>query len=162
MSNKRTNNTDEYRDQLIQQMQFLGQMSSTETALFHQTAAASHGLGITDMKTISVLTQEGPHTAGQLADRLSLTSGAITNVIDRLERRGLLDRKPDPKDRRKVVVVANEAKLASMGSIYDGIGEAFTALTAHYTIEQLEFLVSHLKDTIEITKQQIARLKDQQ
>src|SRR2546430_12442949 len=61
-----------HRKALMGQMQFLGQRASTETALFHQAAAAKWGLGITDTKTISVLLQEGPMTAGQLGRRLSL------------------------------------------------------------------------------------------
>src|SRR5580704_16504685 len=90
------------RESLMAEMQFLGQMLSTETALFHQTAAAKNGLSITDSKTISVLMQEGSMTAGELAMRLSLTTGAVTSVIDRLESVGLARRTADPHDRRKV------------------------------------------------------------
>ncbi|WP_231571035.1 MarR family winged helix-turn-helix transcriptional regulator [Gordoniibacillus kamchatkensis] len=43
-------------------------------------------------------------TAGQLAQRLNLTTGAVTNVIDRLEKQHFAKREPDPKDRRKVIV----------------------------------------------------------
>lgn len=162
MSSNAPTTPDDHRTQLMQQMQFLGQMASTETAMFHQAAAASYGLGITDMKTLSVLSQEGPQTAGQLAERLSLTSGAVTNVIDRLERRDLLLRKPDPKDRRKVVVMANEAKLKTFDNVYDSMGDAFTDLLAGYTTEQIEFLVRYFKDAIEVTKKQIAQLKEKQ
>ncbi|MFI5278701.1 MAG: hypothetical protein ACHQ1E_15610, partial [Ktedonobacterales bacterium] len=69
------------RAALEQQLSTLGEVFSTETALFHQAAAATYGLGITDMKTLSALLQEGPMTAGQLATRLSLTTGAVTSVI---------------------------------------------------------------------------------
>ncbi len=162
MSSNAPTTPDDHRTQLMQQMQFLGQMASTETAMFHQAAAASYGLGITDMKTLSVLSQEGPQTAGQLAERLSLTSGAVTNVIDRLERRDLLLRKPDPKDRRKVVVMANEAKLKTFDNVYDSMVDAFTDLLAGYTTEQIEFLVRYFKDAIEVTKKQIAQLKEKQ
>src|SRR5689334_8116357 len=89
------------REALMNQMQFLGEMASTETALFHQAAAAKCGLGITDLKTVSILLQEGPMTAGQIAERLSLTTGAVTNVIDRLEREDLVKRDRDANDRRK-------------------------------------------------------------
>src|ERR1700733_9267942 len=113
------------RQTLMGQMQFLGQMASTETAMFHQAAAAKQGLGITDMKTISTLMQEGPMTAGQIAIRLSLTSGAITNVIDRLEGHDLVKRSPDPKDRRKVIVAVNQEKLEAGENVYQSMGESF-------------------------------------
>src|SRR5580698_71855 len=109
------------RQRLTEELQFLGQMASTETALFHQQAAAKHGMSITDSKTVSVLMQEGPMTAGELAVRLSLTSGAVTSVIDRLEAVKLVRRVSDKDDRRKVIVQLNHKKLATMGKTYDSI-----------------------------------------
>src|SRR4051812_32176951 len=88
------------RTELMERLAYLGQMQSTETAHFHHTAAAQNGLNITDSKTLSVLMQEGPMTAGQLALRLTLTSGAVTSVIDRLESAGLVHRTQDATDRR--------------------------------------------------------------
>lgn len=148
----------ERRQALVDQLQFLGQMASTETALFHQVAAARYGLGITDMKTLSALLQEGPMTAGQLAKRLSLTTGAVTNVIDRLERQGFVRRTPDATDRRKVIVSANPEKLGSGLSAYLSMGEAFSALLATYSTEHLEFLARFYRASIELTKQEIAKL----
>jgi DNA-binding MarR family transcriptional regulator len=148
----------ERRQALIDRLEFLGQMASTETALFHQTAAAKFGLGITDMKTISVLLQEGPLTAGQLAKRLSLTTGAVTNVIDRLERRDIMKREPDETDRRKVVVVVQPEKIAEFNEVYNSMGEAFAKLLRTYSIEELEFLVRHDQMTIDLTMKEIAKL----
>ncbi len=149
---------DQRRAALIDQLQFLGQMASTETALFHQRAAAKYGLGITDMKTISILQQEGSMTAGQIGQRLSLTSGAVTNVIDRLERRGLLRREPDAHDRRKVIVVANEQQIEAIGAPYRSMGATFDTLLRTYTTEELEFLARYSQAAIELTKQEIAKL----
>lgn len=148
----------EHRKALADQLQFLGQMSSTETALFHQAAAARYGLGITDMKTLSALQQEGPMTAGQLAKRLSLTTGAVTNVIDRLERQDFVKRAPDAKDRRKVIVTINDEKLATGENVYLSMGEAFSKLFENYSTEQLEFLVRFYEASIELTKREIAKL----
>lgn len=148
----------ERRQALAGELQFLGQMASTETALFHQAAAAKYGLGITDMKTLSALQQEGAMTAGQLALRLSLTTGAVTNVIDRLERQDFVKRVPDPHDRRKVIVTINESKLATGENVYLSMGEAFYRLFETYTTEQLEFLVQFYRASIEMTKQEIEKL----
>ena len=148
----------EHRQALAGQLQFLGQMASTETALFQQAAAATYGLGITDMKTLSALQQEGPMTAGQLAKRLSLTTGAVTNVIDRLERQDFVKRAPDPKDRRKVIVTINQEKLDSGENVYLSMGEAFGKLVDKYSTEQLEFLVRFYEESIELTKREIAKL----
>lgn len=151
-------NEQERRAALISQLIVLGEMASTETALFQQAAAAKYGLGITDMKALSVLFREGPMTAGHIAQRLSLTTGAVTSVIDRLERRGVVRRTPDPKDRRKVIVTIDYEALASGENVYRSMGEAFASLHETYSTEQLEFLVRYHQKSIELTKQEIAKL----
>ncbi len=148
----------ERRQTLIEQLQRLGEVASTETALFHQTAAAKYGLGITDMKTLSILIQEGPMTAGEVGNRLSLTSGSVTALIDRLERQELVQRQPHAADRRKVIVRANQEKLAAGENVYGSMGEAFARLLGTYTTEQLEFLVQFYQASIEVTKEETAKL----
>ncbi|GGD96347.1 MarR family winged helix-turn-helix transcriptional regulator [Paenibacillus nasutitermitis] len=148
----------EHRKALMSQMQFLGQMLSTETALFHQAAAAKLGLGITDLKTISTLLQEGPMTAGQLSQRLNLTTGAVSNLIDRLEQRKFVKRAPDSKDRRKVIITAIKENLAPSDHIYRSMGDAFERLLETYTTGELEFLVRYNQATIELTMLESAKL----
>jgi DNA-binding MarR family transcriptional regulator len=151
----------ERRRALIEQMQFLGEVASTETALFQHVAAAQYGLGITDMKTLSILIREGPMTAGVIGNRLSLTSGSVTTLIDRLERQDLVKRQPHPKDRRKVIVTVNQGKLALGDNVYRSMGEAFARLLGTYSTEQLEFLVQFHLASIEMTKIEIAKLANE-
>lgn len=153
-------NDSEKRRKLREKLQFLGQMSSTETALFHQKAAEYYGVGITEMKTISVLMQEGGITAGQLAKRLNITTGAVTNLIDRLERWGAVSRKPDPHDRRKVIIVFNSQALQEDENIYESMGKVFDRLMQTYSTDQLEFLVQYYEKSIELTKMEIAKLAE--
>jgi len=68
---------------------------------------AEFGLDMTEYKVLSVLSQAGePYrsTPGRLSERMDLSSGAITNRLDRMEEAGLIQRLADPGDRRKVVV----------------------------------------------------------
>ena len=58
----------------------------------------------TDFECLDVLDWTGPIPAGELARRLGITSGAVTGVIDRLERGGWVHRLADPSDRRRVIV----------------------------------------------------------
>jgi len=148
------------REQLTQRLLNLGELSSTETALFHQQAAAAYGVGITDMKALQLLLQDGPLTPGELAARLKLTSGAVTSVLDRLERREMIRREPHPEDRRKVIVRADEEKLAAGENVYASIGDAFARLHGSLTIEQLTFLVDYYESSIALTKAETARLSE--
>src|SRR5690606_6880522 len=70
---------------------------------FHAAVAESVGLSLTDLRYLHLVT-EGPVTAGDLARRTGLTTGAVTRVIDRLQRAGFVRRAADPSDRRRVIV----------------------------------------------------------
>lgn len=70
----------------------------------HATAAAV-GLNGTDFSCLNLLALAGPLTAGQLAQRTGLTTGATTRMIDRLEQGRFVRRERDPTDRRRVIVV---------------------------------------------------------
>lgn len=152
------NRDNEKRRALRAELQFLGQMSSTETALFHQKAADYYGLGITEMKTISILMQEGALTAGQLAERLNITSGAVTNLLDRLEKTKAVQRKSDPDDRRRVIITLTHGAFQKDENIYQSMGTTFDALMQTYSTEELEFLVRYYAKSIELTKAEIAKL----
>lgn len=148
------------RSALIARLQLLGEVDATQTAVFQQAAAARYGLGINEMRALSILLREGPRTAGQLGAGLHLTSGAVTGVVDRLVQRGFVRRSHDEQDRRRVVIEVDLAALAAGENVYQSIGDAFADLHAGYTTEQLEFLVRHLETSIEITKRETAKLHE--
>jgi DNA-binding MarR family transcriptional regulator len=149
---------DEHRAELIDRLRALGEQSATETALFQQTAAAHYGLGISEMKALGVLLREGQVSAGRLAEELSLTTGAVTGVIDRLTRRGLARRTADPDDRRRVLVEPDRAALAAGENVYLPIGRAFDELHAGYRTEELVFLADYLQRSVQITRAETAKL----
>jgi DNA-binding MarR family transcriptional regulator len=148
------------REELIERLQLLGEQESTETALFHQAAAASYGLGITDMKALQIVLREGPQTAGELAARLRLTTGAVTSVLDRLERQSLIIRSSHPDDRRKIIVSANTKALEEGDNVYRSMGEAFAAMQRRFSTSELEFLVRYYEASIEVIRRETARLTE--
>ena len=146
------------RSALIARLASLGEQESTGTALFHQTAAASYGVGVVDMKALSILLAEGPQSAGSLGAALGLTSGAVTGLVDRLIAHGMATRTQDATDRRRSIISADPAVLDGE-NVYLSIGAAFSALHAGYTTEELEFLVRYLTASIEITRRETAALQ---
>jgi DNA-binding MarR family transcriptional regulator len=68
------------------------------------TVARRLGAPPVEFKAMDHLHEARELTPGQLADRLCLTSGAVTALIDRLERLGWAERAPHPSDRRSVIV----------------------------------------------------------
>jgi len=74
-------------------------------------AAEEVGLNPSDLGCLCLLLLHGPIPAGRLAELTGLTTGAVTGVIDRVERAGFAQRVVDPSDRRKVIVEPDEAKV---------------------------------------------------
>lgn len=146
------------RDALIARLTDLGAQSASLTALFQQRAAASYGLGVSDMKALDLLMRNGPQTAGQLGAALGLTSGAVTGIADRLIQRGFARREVDAADRRRVLLSADLATLTSGPNVYQWIGEAFQALHDSLTTEQLEFLARYQEESIALTQEAVDRL----
>lgn len=70
-----------------------------------RAAAAEHvGLTIADFESVRYLAEEGPVPAGRIAEAMGITSGAVTGLVDRLERAGWVERARHEIDRRQVVV----------------------------------------------------------
>src|SRR5262245_581834 len=104
---------------------------SAATILFHQAVADRLGMNITDHKCADTLSRTGPITAGELAQRTGLTTGAITGVIDRLERAGFVRRVRDPHDRRRVIVEPVVKRMARViGPLFESMGRSAAELCA--------------------------------
>jgi DNA-binding MarR family transcriptional regulator len=73
------------------------------------TSAA--GISASDLDALEHLEADGPLTQRQLGERLSLTSGAVTMLVDRLEQVGWVTRRAHPTDRRYVVVELSTTAL---------------------------------------------------
>jgi DNA-binding MarR family transcriptional regulator len=84
----------------------LGRELSTTSIFFHQAIAGKLGLNVTDTRCFELMSRysQGPLTAGDLARATGLTTGAVTGILDRLEKAGLVERYRNAIDRRKVFV----------------------------------------------------------
>lgn len=101
------------------------------------------GLSTTDLLAMELINRTDRVTAGQIADRLHMTSGAITGVIDRLERAGLAQRAPDRADRRRVLVIPT-TKEHQIRALYDPLVTALWKATASYSADELALLEQFL------------------
>lgn len=122
-----------------------------------QAVADYLGLHRTDFRALDALEQRGRLTAGELADAMHLTSGAITSVIDRLERGGWAKRVPDHDDRRRVLVEVTP-KVQKLGSKFyeaDGVTGFFDG----YSDEQLELLLDFARRGRALNERRVARVQ---
>ncbi|MBW4717303.1 MarR family winged helix-turn-helix transcriptional regulator [Saccharothrix obliqua] len=136
-------------------MSDLGRELSTAVVAFHEAVGAHLGVTAVDQRALALIGRHGPMTAGDLAKRINLTPGAVTGVVDRLERAGLARRHPDPADRRRVLVTAVGGVL---GDLFSGLNAAMGELTARYTPEQQQLIADWVTRTVEVLHEQTARL----
>ncbi|MGV9778503.1 MarR family winged helix-turn-helix transcriptional regulator [Streptosporangium sp. NPDC003464] len=107
------------------------------------------GIAQTDLLCLHVLNRAGASTAGALSSQLGRTTGAVTHMIDRLEKAGYVRRKPDPQDRRRVLVEASAPGLERIASFYDGIDARSRRLMATFSGDQLTAIHTFLLSSYE-------------
>src|SRR5262245_28404469 len=83
---------------------------------YEDALAEKLGLNVTDLRALELVIGSPGLTAGGLAEESGLTTGAITGVVDRLERAGYLERRPDPADRRSVTLHPVAARTADLAA----------------------------------------------
>ena len=139
----------------------LGTRLSTATIMFHTAVADAQGLSVTDAKCRSLLLTHGRMTAGQLAARLGLTTGAVTGVIDRLERARLVRRAADPDDRRRVVVelVPDRKRARALERLYQPMARRIYALVGGYSKKDQSTIAGFVARASEILEEESARLR---
>jgi DNA-binding MarR family transcriptional regulator len=96
------------RARLLAELEREIRLMGARSVLLSQAIASRLGLSPTDLETLDLLHAHGPLTAGSLAELTGLTTGAITGMVDRLERAGLVRRERDPDDGRAFRVVLTE------------------------------------------------------
>jgi DNA-binding MarR family transcriptional regulator len=132
------------RAQLFEALNHQTQLLAAIIVLFEQAAADRLNLNVLHLHCANMLRLMGPMTAGQLAELTGLTTGAVTGMIDRLERVGYVRRESDPHDRRRVVVQAeSEVMERDIGPLYESLARASAAMYANYSNQELALLLEH-------------------
>jgi len=147
------------RQDLLRRLWDLGRQQSTQTVFLHQALAQQAGLNATDTKCVDLIVMhpEGV-TPGWIADRSGLTTGAVTHIIDRLERRGIVERQRDTEDRRKVLVRVRLESLAPLAPEYERIGHAFTRVLDDYTDDEIRLITRYSEDVARVSTAELARI----
>jgi DNA-binding MarR family transcriptional regulator len=136
--------------------------TSAQTVLFSQAVADRVGISATDLETLDILVRSGPMTAGRLAELTGLTTGAITGLVDRLERRGYARREPHPTDRRSVIVQPLiETAEHDLVPSYAGMSQAMRELMSGFSDEELAVIADFMTRAATITAEQVARLRSE-
>ena len=129
------------RAALMQELEHAMRRSSGQGAIFSQTVAGKAGISSSDLECLDFLNLEGRVTAGRLAEVTGLTTGAITGVVDRLEKAGLVRRERDDSDRRKVFIATVPENIAEVGKFYEPMQRAILQDWETYSDAELRLLL---------------------
>lgn len=133
---------------------------STAVIAFHEAVARKAGLSISEHKCLGALSALGTATAGQLSRDTGFTTGAITGIVDRLERAGHVRRKPNPRDRRSVLIVLLRDKIRRKRAqaLFRGLSRAVARLRRGCRNSELVTIDGYLAGVTDILKREARKL----
>jgi len=134
-----------------QQISDLGQQFADSTTGIHAAIAHKAGLSATDQKYIMLLGGRSKITAGELSIKTGLTTGAVTGLIDRFEKKKLLKREFDKNDRRKTIIVPNQENINKLiASYFAELQKKMTAYSSKLSGKETKIIKNYLISAIKI------------
>jgi DNA-binding MarR family transcriptional regulator len=132
---------------------------SAEAVVYSEALAERLGLNATDLLAVQLIAREGEATPGRLAELAGLTSGAITGVLDRLEKAGVAVREADPGDRRRVIVRLVPSRVEELVKALEPLAQATDRLLATYPPRERAAIVDYLGRAADTVAAETARLR---
>jgi len=120
------------------------------TVLFRHAVGERLGLNVTDLECLGVLIFKGIATPTELSQYTGLSSGATTAMLDRMEKSGLIERKPNPNDRRGTNISIVQEAAMKVGPLFATLREAQNEQMASYSESELELLADFFKRSVEM------------
>ena len=111
-----------------------------QLTLFRNAMNEWAGLNATDMECLRLLFLKGFSTPSELAKQTGLTSGAATAMLDRLEKAGLIERRPNPTDRRGTLIVPAQSSAQKVAAWFELARQAQDELISSYSEAELEII----------------------
>jgi DNA-binding MarR family transcriptional regulator len=141
--------------------QLLSEIRAFQRAVDEMDHAAWEALGVNrnDARCLDVLQEREPMTAGALAEELGLTTGAITTLLDRLERVGFVRRIRDLEDRRRVQVELTPLARERIAELYGPMAELGREWLEPYSDRDIEMLAEFFRHGTKINAANAARIR---
>ncbi|MCH5720165.1 MarR family winged helix-turn-helix transcriptional regulator [Niabella hibiscisoli] len=139
------------KDQSITSIHQLSQLYAYTSLQMHESIAGQAGLSGTDQKYLGFFITKGTMTAGELAVLTGLTTGAVTGLIDRFEKKKLVKRQFDKEDRRKVLIVPDTKKItALLEPLYKTFSTLSVQLIASFSDREQKTLITYFEKAIDL------------
>jgi DNA-binding MarR family transcriptional regulator len=127
--------------------------------LFRNAMNEWAGLNATDMECLRLLFLKGTATPSELARRTGLTSGAATAMLDRLERAGLIERRPNPADRRGTLITPEKSAAVKVAAWFESARNAQDELISSYSESELEIIADAFEKFAQLWDREREKIK---
>ena len=150
-------------EKLLTALEGAGRNYSAMSVLFHQAIADWLGLNVTDLKCLDLARETQQITPGKLAELSGLSSGAITGVIDRLEKAGYARRERDSHDRRKIIIQPiPEHILPKLTPILASFQQAMSAeFGSLYNDQEISLILDFIERSMQVLQDETAKIRTQ-
>ncbi|MFA5934592.1 MAG: helix-turn-helix domain-containing protein [Candidatus Paceibacterota bacterium] len=149
----------ETREQIVNNLMVSIRKEIRAATLFVHTMSEITGMHPTDIKCLDFLSDVKFATAGELAKITGLTTGAITAVIDRLEKIGFVKREADSKDRRKIIVRIVAEHPNNLELVRNIFADKLPNNLSEYKDEELNLITNWNKKLSDIFHSEIEKIK---
>ena len=144
----------------IEHFRAISRQYSDTSILMHEAIAKRAGLSGTDHKYLGLIMQKGEMTAGELSKITGLTTGAVTGLIDRLEKKKLIKRQFDKDDRRKVKIVVNQQNaMKLLAPLFKDLQEKTIKLISTFSESEIQTIENYFVSAIRIMTETKEKLK---
>jgi DNA-binding MarR family transcriptional regulator len=115
------------------------------TTLFRNAVGDKLGVNDTDMQCLALLFFKGMSTPTELSKYTGISTGATTAMLDRLEKAKLIKRKPNPNDRRGILIEVDKSSVKTVGPMFADTRVAQDKLVASYSEKELQVISDFFK-----------------
>ena len=149
----------EKKQVLVNELIRLARAHEAANDAFDEVAREKLGINRTDLRCLNIIENEGPLTAGRLAELSGLTTAAVTSVLDRLEHAGYARRVRDQQDRRQVRVEVTPLLAERATPIWGPLGEEARSTLGRMSADELQALIDFYRLGIALNERHIERVR---
>jgi len=117
------------------------------------------GVNVTDMECLGFLFSKRIASPTELSKYTGLTSGATTAMLDRLEKGGFIERRPNPEDRRGTLIVLAKSGAEKVAAWYAPVGKAQEQLISDYSEKELQLISDFFERYAKIWEQEREKIQ---
>ena len=150
------------KDDLVGRLNLAAREYGINTVLFRHAVGEMLGVNVTDMECLALIFFRGLVTPSELARYTGLTSGATTAMLDRLENARLIERRPNPQDRRGTLIVLTDERTDELSSLFASGRQAIARLNAGYAEKDLDVVAGYLTKLAALWEQERLKLQQRQ